>query len=143
MQCLSLKDFEELGSGQMQGVRRLDADSHLSSCLTCRSAFERFRLQSRSGNRSDDTVATSDAVTIATGSVGIPAPSRTPQIEGYTITGVLGQGGMGIVYRAVQTKLNRTVALKVLPAMVGSASPSAVQRFRREATAAARLHHTN
>lgn len=66
-----------------------------------------------------------------------------PRIEGYRITGVLGQGGMGIVYRAVQTKLNRAVALKVLPAMIGKASPNAVARFRREATAAARLHHTN
>jgi serine/threonine protein kinase/Flp pilus assembly protein TadD len=66
-----------------------------------------------------------------------------PHIDGYTITGVLGQGGMGIVYRAIQTKLNRAVALKVLPAMVGSANPAAVQRFRREATAAARLHHTH
>ena len=66
-----------------------------------------------------------------------------PKIEGYRIAGVLGQGGMGIVYHAVQTKLNRAVALKVLPAIVGTASPSAVSRFRREATAAARLHHTN
>ncbi|UCE59472.1 MAG: protein kinase [Phycisphaerales bacterium] len=66
-----------------------------------------------------------------------------PQIEGYRIFGVLGQGGMGIVYRAVQTKLKRTVALKVLPAIVGTASPSAVSRFRREATAAAKLHHTH
>jgi len=66
-----------------------------------------------------------------------------PKIEGYRITGVVGHGGMGIVYRAVQTKLNRAVALKVLPAIIGSASPSAVARFRREATAAARLHHHN
>ncbi len=66
-----------------------------------------------------------------------------PRIEGYVITGVLGQGGMGIVYRAMQKKLSRTVALKVLPAIVGSANPAAVARFRREATAAARLHHTN
>lgn len=66
-----------------------------------------------------------------------------PKIEGYQIVGILGQGGMGIVYRAVQTKLNRTVALKVLPAIVGTANPSAVARFRREATAAARLHHTH
>ena len=50
---------------------------------------------------------------------------------------------MGIVYRAVQAKLNRTVALKVLPAIVGTASPAAVSRFRREATSAARLHHTH
>ncbi|MBI1827326.1 MAG: protein kinase [Planctomycetes bacterium] len=71
------------------------------------------------------------------------AAKSFPKIDGYRITGVLGQGGMGIVYRAVQTKLNRAVALKVLPAMVGNASPNAVARFRREATAAARLHHTN
>lgn len=68
---------------------------------------------------------------------------KSPTISGYVINGVLGQGGMGIVYEAVQTKLNRAIALKVLPAMVGDANPSAVKRFRREATAAARLHHTN
>ena len=66
-----------------------------------------------------------------------------PQIEGYRITGILGHGGMGIVYRAVQTALNRTVALKVLPAIVSTVSKSAVDRFRREANAAGRLHHTN
>lgn len=71
------------------------------------------------------------------------AARHYPKIEGYRILGVLGQGGMGIVYRAVQTKLNRSVALKVLPAIVGTASPASVSRFRREATAAARLHHTN
>jgi serine/threonine protein kinase len=77
----------------------------------------------------------------------LPAPREAtphaPTIEGYEIEGVLGHGGMGIVYRAVQNKLNRSVALKVLPAVVGSANPSMVARFRREATAAARLHHTN
>ena len=72
-----------------------------------------------------------------------PLPRSLPNIEGYRIINVLGQGGMGIVYRAVQDALNRSVALKVLPAMVGSASPAAVARFRREATAAGRLHHTH
>ena len=66
-----------------------------------------------------------------------------PRMAGYKILGVLGHGGMGVVYRAIQLKLNRVVALKVLPAVVGIASPSAVARFRREAAAAARLHHTN
>ncbi|MGD2109978.1 MAG: serine/threonine-protein kinase, partial [Phycisphaerae bacterium] len=70
-------------------------------------------------------------------------PAAVPSIDGYEIEGVLGQGGMGIVYRAKQTKLQRVVALKVLPAIVGSANPAAVERFRREATAAASLHHTN
>ena len=66
-----------------------------------------------------------------------------PAIPGYEIIDVLGQGGMGIVYRAVQTKLDRVVALKVLPALMATANPSSVSRFRREATSAARLHHTN
>ncbi len=93
----------------------------------------------------DATLSASGAHAVtATGSKPTRRAERhLPQIEGYRILGILGQGGMGIVYRANQTKLNRTVALKVLPAIVGTANPSAVDRFRREATAAARLHHTN
>lgn len=71
------------------------------------------------------------------------AAEHFPKIEGYDIVDVLGHGGMGIVYRAVQIKLNRMVALKVLPAVMSAASSAAVLRFRSEATAAARLHHTN
>ncbi len=83
-------------------------------------------------------------VTAGSGSSPISRIARhVPEIDGYQIVGVLGQGGMGIVYRAVQVKLNRTVALKVLPAMVVTANPAAVSRFRREATSAARLHHTH
>jgi serine/threonine protein kinase len=54
----------------------------------------------------------------------------------------LGRGGMEIVYDARQVSLNRRVALKVLSGSLGL-TEKAVQRFRREAEAAARLHHTN
>jgi serine/threonine protein kinase len=54
----------------------------------------------------------------------------------------LGRGGMGIVYEARQISLNRKVALKVLKAGLGLTT-QAVTRFRREAAAAAKLHHTN
>jgi serine/threonine-protein kinase len=60
----------------------------------------------------------------------------------YHIDGELGRGGMGIVYKATDTKLNRTVALKVLPPSV-LASEDDRARFFREAQAAAQLHHPN
>src|SRR5271156_5485208 len=60
----------------------------------------------------------------------------------FEITRELGRGGMGVVYEAVQTSLNRRVALKVLGPGLGL-TPRAVDRFHREATAAAKLHHTN
>ncbi len=145
--CLTLGDFERLDDGTLDGETEAKARAHLNSCDACRVAYERcredraFLAQAKSALLED---LGSDSRLMESGSSPIrKATGPTPDIEGYRITGVIGQGGMGIVYRAVQTKLNRTVALKVLPAMVGAASPSAVSRFRREATAAARLHHTH
>src|SRR5262245_21831327 len=60
----------------------------------------------------------------------------------FEIVRVVGRGGMGIVYEAIQTSLKRRVALKVLGTSLGL-TPKAVERFQREATAAAKLHHTN
>lgn len=58
----------------------------------------------------------------------------------YTIKGICGTGGMGAVYRAEHRLMNRDVALKIInPAMMNR--PEAVERFRREVRAAARLSH--
>src|SRR5260370_36660340 len=71
--------------------------------------------------------------------MGVASPQRLGDFE---IVREIGRGGMGVVYEARQVSLNRRVALKVLSGGLGL-TPKAVQRFRREAEAAAKLHHTN
>ncbi|HKD99391.1 MAG TPA: FHA domain-containing serine/threonine-protein kinase, partial [Planctomycetota bacterium] len=74
-----------------------------------------------------------------------PAPADDAigrEIGGYRIERLLGRGGMGSVYRAIQTSLHRPVALKILAAELAR-DRTFVDLFLREARAAAQLHHPN
>src|SRR5512146_530982 len=68
-----------------------------------------------------------------------PQPAR---IAHYQIAAKLGEGGMGAVYRATDTKLNREVAVKILPDSF-AADPDRLARFTREAQLLAQLNHAN
>ncbi len=87
--------------------------------------------------------ALSEADLASSPSVPPPTPDelsgRFPDLE---ILDLVGQGGMGIVYRARQVKLDRIVALKILPATIAE-SPDFATRFAREARTMARLDHPN
>jgi serine/threonine-protein kinase len=68
--------------------------------------------------------------------------SPRSSIAHYRITSKLGEGGMGAVYRATDTKLNREVAVKVLPDVL-AADPDRFARFTREAQVLASINHPN
>lgn len=69
-------------------------------------------------------------------------PRMVGRIGGYEIVGIIGQGGMGIVFKGFDVALNRYVAIKVLAPHLAS-SAAARERFAREARAAAAVVHEN
>ncbi|HJZ92804.1 MAG TPA: serine/threonine-protein kinase, partial [Gemmataceae bacterium] len=69
-------------------------------------------------------------------------PGDFPVLPGYEIVDEVGRGGMGVVYRARQTSLDRWVAIKMIHA-AAAGDPAARSRFRTEAEAVARLQHPN
>src|SRR5919201_4559950 len=70
--------------------------------------------------------------------------SLTPgtRLGAYEIVAAIGAGGMGEVYRARDRKLDRDVAIKILPES-GAADPERIARFEREAKTLAALNHPN
>ncbi len=67
------------------------------------------------------------------------ALSPGTRLGSYEVSALIGQGGMGEVYKARDTRLDRTVAIKVLPAHV--ATDLALERFEREAQPQQGEHH--
>ena len=89
------------------------------------------RLQQRRADNATPPPTTSQS-TLGPGSM----------LGNYLIVSQIGEGGMGVVYKAMDTVLDRTVALKILPPHLLQ-SQDFMHRFRTEAYAQARLHHPN
>ena len=97
------------------------------------SAFPETIAPSQSASAFSETIAPSEPASK-------PAGGNRFAIPGYDVKDVLGRGGMGIVYKARQIRLNRLVALKMMLAGT-DAEPEELARFRSEAEAVARLQH--
>ncbi len=96
----------------------------------------------RAGPGDSRDQATSPRAASPTGSSTVPDDFSQIDLPGYQILAELGRGGMGVVYRAQDTELNRTVALKMI--LSGAhAGEEEIARFHSEAEAVAQLQHPN
>lgn len=92
------------------------------------------------GFDSDSTLSEEELIEVH--SVGVVDGRGMPKLEGYEIIDKLGEGGMGMVWRAVQASTNREVAIKIMTSgLLGS--DRARLRFEREVDIASRLEHAN
>ncbi len=139
--CPDVEVIERLLHATDAGDEELEQlAEHLDSCETCRKRADAItcnaaleddlhwatKIRERTAVNVDDSLARLNEI-----------------LPEYELIDEIGRGGMGIVYRAIQPKLNREVAIKVLPALMGVVRPEAKARFRREAELAAGLDHTN
>jgi WD40 repeat protein len=131
-----LGELPDEAAGQIAG--------HLVDCPLCESAAasvdglsDPVVLSLRRAVRSSTAVADTPA---PCGGTMVDNGATAPKLENYEVLTELGRGGMGIVYRANDRRLGRVVALKLIKAGT-DASQELRDRFRREATAMARLLH--
>lgn len=124
--------LRQLLAGELPADELAKIDEHLTQCENCRTF-----LESETGFA--DTVNTMDA---DRSKAGQPFDPSLPHVPGFHIQSLIGQGGHGVLYRAVNTTTKRTVALKLLRSNV-TATQAERSRFLINGEALARLSHPN
>ncbi len=125
----------DLGDAETEAVA-----AHLDDCTSCRERVESVPSEAAINDELHQAGTLQEQTPLE---ISVPLQRLNELLSDYEVVREIGRGGMGIVYEARQVKLNRTVALKVLPALLGAVRPDAIARFRREAELAAGLKHTN
>jgi len=127
-------------NGDLSEARLDELGEHLQSCPACQDQLallddltDPFIVELRRGVPERFAGTTAEEQPPA----GIVSATLPQQLDDFRIIREIARGGMGVVCEAYQGSLNRHVALKLLPELGDLA------RFRREAKAAGRLHHTN
>jgi formylglycine-generating enzyme required for sulfatase activity/tRNA A-37 threonylcarbamoyl transferase component Bud32 len=140
-----------VSAGQLE-----DIAAHVGTCRACLRKLDEFDRTNPPVIRSGSSTAVADpddpaleqAIRRLLSPVGFPSDSRAdPLMPGdrlgdYRLIEPIGEGGMGTTYKARHTRLEKTVALKVLRPPLAQ-DPASVARFRREMRAIGRLQHPN
>jgi serine/threonine protein kinase len=141
------EDLQAYGQGRLRPDAALALEEHLARCEHCCQLLEtapsdNFLNQLRDAGAHPPRC---DADTLPAGFTPISSSAIPPELVNhprYRVLGLIGEGGMGAVYRAEHRRMERRVALKVIrPGLMRH--PDAVRRFQQEARAAARQHHAN
>ena len=138
--CPSPEEFERFLRSASDDDEHGEIAAHLSECAHCQARAEQLGEHAQ---WSDDLRRMAQSRAEAAVEVNVPLARLNELLSEYDVIEELGRGGMGIVFRARHVRLDRMVALKVLPALLAAVRPDAMARFRREAELAARLKHSN
>jgi serine/threonine protein kinase len=145
--CPDAKTLQRLSEGTLSLVERARLTTHLETCPACRrkaagfAATAKIQTPPPTHPETPRTVILTDAE-----KTDFLDPPRRPGLLGqlgpFDIVEVIGRGAMGVVLKAVDPALERTVAIKVLAQQLGL-NASARERFLREARAVAAISHQN
>jgi eukaryotic-like serine/threonine-protein kinase len=134
--------------GELSGPAAASIATHLATCQLCQSRITTLkqRLSDRlpaDGNAKAAAPVSAHPVSDSPTTLLQPIRPQTPRRLGeYELLEPIGRGGMGVVYRARHVRLQRIVAVKVLPHLQLS-DDSAIVRMQRESAAAGRVRHPN
>jgi serine/threonine protein kinase len=143
-------ELQAYGQGRLTSEACRSLEAHLAGCVRCCELLEQApgdsflgRLRTAGSSAPPGPVPTPDTDLLEVPAGSVPAvPPELVNHPRYRVLGLIGQGGMGAVYRAEHRRMARLVALKVIrPDLVRNRA--AVQRFHQEVRAAARLQHPN
>jgi tRNA A-37 threonylcarbamoyl transferase component Bud32 len=158
--CPSDQELADYAANRLDSSAANEIKAHVVSCPVCKQALARLEdAQSQTDERESSLTTSLRPATTDTDepdtidrlderifNFGVLEPAASPdalgKIGSYDILEVIGHGGMGVVFKARDRQLDRTVAIKVLARDLAS-SDTARRRFRREARAAAAINHPN
>jgi serine/threonine protein kinase len=149
--CPSDDDILAYLPGELSGPQADSIAAHLASCPLCQTRVSTLRQRLTDQDRGPGAAAPAPAQSSEPSPLGSDSPLTVsyelrPQagwrLNEYELLEPIGRGGMGVVYRARHVRLQRTVAVKVLPRL-SLPDESAVVRMQRESAAAGRVQHPN